>query len=104
MMDHSGNLCSYLMRQKNWSKKTFGEGKRTVGICAHISKELHEICGDPHDLTEWIEVIILALDGYWRHGGDPDLIYCHLEAKQNINFGREWPSQTSEDSAAEHIR
>jgi len=31
------------MRQREWSERTFGPGKRTGGITAHIAKELDEI-------------------------------------------------------------
>lgn len=60
---------SHLAGQRRWSEATFGPGPRTLGITAHIRKELQEIEDDPTDLTEWIDVAILALDGAWRTGG-----------------------------------
>lgn len=100
MMDLSG----YLKRQEEWSGRTFGHGTRTIGIIQHIRKELEEILQNPHDLEEWIDVVILALDGYWRHGGDPKHIMFHLQAKQQINFSRHWPPPGPEDQPTEHIR
>lgn len=82
----------YTARQKEWSAKTFGPGLRTVGVTEHIKKELAEILEAPQDLEEWVDVIILALDGYWRAGGRPRDIMTHLQAKQDINFARAWPS------------
>jgi Protein of unknown function (DUF550) len=81
---------AYLNRQKIWSLRTFGEGPRTEGVVKHIEKELAEILAKPFDLTEWIDVLILALDGYWRAGGQPEGIMDYLQAKQNVNFTRTW--------------
>lgn len=97
-------LESYLIRQWDWSRRTFGPGKRTLGIVQHIQKELLEIVDQPDDLSEWIDVMILAMDGYWRHGGSPETLMADLLAKQQKNFARKWPPPQSEDLATEHIR
>lgn len=99
-----GSLGQYLKRQEEWSARTFGHSTRTKELLEHIRKELAEIEAAPHDLTEWVDVIILALDGYWRHGGSPDSIMAALQAKQDKNFARKWPTPKSEDEAVEHIR
>ncbi len=98
------DLGIYLIKQKQWSLKTFGNAKRTVGIIKHIKKELLEIRKQPDDLIEWIDVIILGMDGYWRHGGEPMKIMDVLLSKQNINFKRKYPFPNSEDEPSEHIR
>jgi hypothetical protein len=98
------NLTSYLHRQRLWSGRTFGEGKRTVGICKHIKKELVEIQADPGDLTEWLDAVILGFDGAWRAGYEPEEIVERLAAKQAMNFGRTWPEPGSEDEPTEHVR
>lgn len=97
-------LGTYLKRQRAWSIKTFGAGLRTIGICRHIEKELREIQADPSDLNEWIDMIILGMDGFWRHGGSDDELFVRLRAKQAINFARRWPAPQPEDHATEHIR
>jgi hypothetical protein len=97
-------LTAYLTRQWEWSARTFGPGKRTKGVVEHIRKELTEVLAKPHDLSEWIDVIILAMDGYWRHGGKVDQLLADLQAKQDKNFARKWPTPTSEDIAVEHDR
>lgn len=99
----SRSLAGYLIRQEAWSRRTFGEGKRTIGITKHIEKELAEIREAPDDLTEWIDVMILALDGYWRHGGKPHELMAALTAKQDRNFRRAWPPPQPEDQATEHL-
>lgn len=59
---------AHIQRQRAFSQKTFGPGQRVKGLCSHIRKELREIEKAPTDLEEWIDVIILALDGAWRAG------------------------------------
>ena len=97
-------MRDYLLRQIGWSIRTFGEAKRTLGITRHIEKEIAEVRKNPDDLTEWIDIVILAIDGYWRHGGSPDNLMKDLVEKQQKNFARVWPSPPPpEDEASEHI-
>ncbi len=98
------DLVSYITRQREWSGRTFGAGKRTGGIIEHITKEIAEIKTDPSDPMEWVDVVILALDGAWRAGWSPREIVDGLAAKQRINFARTWPTPESEDRAVEHVR
>lgn len=104
--DRADPLVAYLERQWAWSKETFGPALRTKGIVQHIKKELREIEAEPHDLAEWVDVIILAMDGFWRHGGKPADLLPAMQAKQDRNFARQWPDwrTMSEDSAIEHDR
>jgi hypothetical protein len=90
--------------QADWSRFTFGPGRRTKGIIDHIRKELAEIEEKPEDLEEWIDVVILARDGFWRHGGKPEDFFRLVEEKIAKNMRREWPAPVSEDVAVEHIR
>lgn len=98
------DLAAYLERQIAWSRATFGEGRRTMGILNHIGKELGEIAADPGDRVEWVDVMILAMDGYWRHGGTPEQLAADLQAKQEINIARTWPAPGPEDQPIEHVR
>ncbi len=99
-------FTAYFQRQVAWSLNTFGPAPRTNGILAHIRKELDEVAKAPHDLMEWIDIMILAMDGYHRHGGDPVKLMDLLLVKQQKNFARNWPDwrTMSEDSAIEHDR
>ncbi len=103
-MVSDNSLGSYLERQREWSKRTFGVSRRTNGILQHIAKELREIASNPEDLVEWVDVVILAMDGYWRHGGEPKDIMAVLQAKQDINFARTWLHTEAEDEPSEHDR
>ena len=93
-----------LANQIKWSKKTFGDGLRTLGIARHIEKELEEVRANPEDLSEWIDIILLAMDGYWRHGGTPQTLFKHLAEKQQKNFLRAYPFPVSQDLPSEHIK
>jgi len=100
------SIESYYRRQIEWSRNTFGPGTRTAGVIDHIRKELKEIEAEPTDLSEWIDVVILAMDGFWRHGGSAEDLMPRLIAKQQKNFARKWPDwrSMSPDKAIEHDR
>lgn len=93
--DSSFDLVAFIREQAAFSSKTFGPGRgtvpRTAAVIDHIRKELVEIEQNPHDLEEWIDVILLALDGAWRHGGTPKSICATLAAKLEKNQNRKWP-------------
>jgi hypothetical protein len=95
-------FTQYVHKHIGWSLSTFGEGERAEGLCRHIEKELNEIRAKPSDLMEWIDVIILALDGAWRSGHTPEQIAAALIAKQRINFNRQW--KRADDAPTEHVR
>lgn len=100
------NFSNHLGRQRLWSSITFGPGARSKMCVDHIRKELIEIEADPTDLTEWIDVVILALDGAWRTGAMPNEIIAALVAKQSKNEKRVWPDWRTADpnKAIEHDR
>lgn len=95
---------AYLHRRQEWSAQTFGPGPRSKSMVAHIRKELIEVEADPSDVVEWIDVVLLALDGAWRSGHSPAEIIAALVAKQDRNERREWPDwrSVSEDQLIEH--
>lgn len=84
------DLVTHLRRQCKFSLRTFGPGPRVVGITDHIREELREVEAEPKSL-EWIDIVILALDGAWRAGFAPEQIVAAIEAKQIENESRRWP-------------
>lgn len=98
--------AAHIERQREFSKRAFGPGDRVEGILSHIAKELEEIRANPTDLEEWIDAAILALDGAWRSGHEPQEIIDTLVAKQNKNEQRVWPDWRLFESheAIEHDR
>lgn len=101
-------LVEYIERQIPWSRRTFGEGSRRVGVLKHIRKELEEIesaaPGSPAFLEECCDVVILALDLASRDGHSAEDIMAALRAKQAKNFRRIWPAPISQDEPVFHSR
>ena len=100
------DLEDHIHQQKEFSLNTFGPGKRTQGILNHIKKELSEIEADPNDLEEWIDVILLAIDGAWRHGHSSEDIVNKIKFKFEKNQNRKWPDwkTLSDGIAIEHVK
>lgn len=85
-------LVDFIAAQRAWSEEVFGPGERREGIVDHITKELGEVLdADPDDVSEWVDIVILALDGAWRDGHEPEAIVSALAAKAEKNRKRTWP-------------
>lgn len=100
------DLIVHLHRQIAFSECTFGPGARPQGVIDHIRKELKEIEAHPGELSEWVDVILLALDGAWRAGHTPEQIAFGIYDKQMKNERRAWPDWRTADpaKAIEHVR
>lgn len=100
------DLVEHLERQQDFSLRTFGPGMRTAGLIDHIQKELTEIKANPIDVTEWVDVVLLGLDGAWRAGYVPEEICQAIHAKLQRNIERAWPDWRTVEpgKAIEHIR
>lgn len=100
------DLVTHLRRQADFSARTFGPGARVEGVTDHIAKELQEVRDSGGALAEWVDVIILGLDGAWRSGASPEQIVAAIEAKQTKNEGRTWPDWRTAPAgkAIEHDR
>lgn len=100
--------ADHIAHQRDWSTATFGprEKRGPLGPLAHIRKEVEEVAEDPSVLEEWVDVIILAFDGAWRAGHEPQAIIDAVKAKQAKNEARTWPRWQNfpEDEAIEHLR
>lgn len=97
---------AYLEKQIKFSERTFGPGLRTRGLSDHVRKELVEIEDKPQDTEEWVDVVMLGLDGAWRSGASPQAILNLIHAKLEKNISRTWPDWrfASDDTAIEHDR
>lgn len=100
------DLVALIEAQQAFSVVAFGPGERTAAVVDHIRKELREVLADPSDVTEWIDVVTLALDGAWRAGHTPQAIAEALVAKRLKNEARTWPDWRTapKDKAIEHVR
>ena len=111
------DLEAHLKRQMAFSHATFGPGERMQGVIDHIRKELIEVEEANGESSEWVDVVILALDGLTRrlayvNGNRRDAklvaeIACHMiEGKQTCNEERVWPDWRSSEpnKAITHIK
>lgn len=98
-------IVRHMERQRTWSLRTFGHGHRVNGILEHIAKEIAEVMRDPTDIMEWVDIVLLALDGAWRAGYSPTQIAHAIDRKQTINEARDWPDWRLNDGhAIEHLK
>lgn len=124
------DFIAHLTRQIVFSRATFGPTPRTEGVLDHMTKEIEEVRkAASHDerTKEWVDLVILALDGLTRElwYGDyanvgglsryddhftsteiADLAVYVIKAKQAKNERRDWPDwRTADpDKAIEHVR
>lgn len=110
------NLRQHLIRQAVFSRATFGPGARTAGVLDHLRKELTEVAESGGSPDEWVDVVILALDGLtralWASLGDVPADVVASDAvrlimqKQAKNERRNWPDWRTapKDKAIEHER
>lgn len=97
------SIKDLLVENAEWSRTTFGPGKRTKGLTEHIRSELLEIEASPDDFFEWVDVLLLALDGLARINISPDKIFEALLAKSKINWARNYGEQPKQDEASFHV-
>ncbi len=111
------DLEAHLKRQIAFSRATFGPGDRRKGVIDHIRKELIEVAdtkGLDDAVSEWVDVVILALDGLTRALAASGVDWRHIapaacqkiEAKQTRNEQQTWPDWRTADAdkAIEHDR
>jgi len=101
------DLAAFADAKAAWSRETFGPGDRYAGVIAHIRKELDEIAEEPSSLTEWVDVVLLAMDGAWRSArADGAALVAEMIRKDRENRGRTWPDWRTlkEGEVAERVR
>ena len=100
------SLTSFIRRKREHSLRVFGPVQGTAGVLAHLRKELLEIEQDPSDLTEWVDAILLGIEGAWRSGHSPEEVALAIVAKQTRNEERKWPDWRgmTPDQPIEHVR
>ena len=106
-----------LIRQMVFSRATFGPGARTEGVLDHMMKEIEEVRASGGSPDEWVDLVILALDGLTRSiwslnqyertaDGAADIAVNAICFKQAKNERRNWPDWRTapKDKAIEHVR
>jgi hypothetical protein len=102
----SHSIARILSRQREWSLRTFGTGRRTQWLLRQIEHACAEIDQDGHDLRKCVRLLTYALDLCWRSGEDIDQIELALHAKMAANEARKWPPVGSigETEKINHVR
>lgn len=100
------DILRFMKEKNDWSTQTFGPGRRTKGVIAHLRSELTEIEANPGDVVEWCDVILLAMDGAYRAGFTPNDVITALIEKQAKNTRRQWPDwrTKSQDEFSTHVK
>ena len=89
----------YLLRHIEWGWHTFGtpaDGRGPLGPLDHALKEVEEIAADPTDIVEWIDAIILTIDGYFRADGEAEVLKLERVAYLASVEYQSWPRALSD--------
>lgn len=101
------DLATFFDSKAAWSLETFGPGDRYAGVVAHIRKELDEIEATPADPVEWVDVVLLAMDGAWRSAGMTGAGFVGwMKRKDEVNRLRTWPDWRTlkPGEVSEHVK
>jgi hypothetical protein len=95
-----------LVRAKIFPASHIARDDRAVAGAIFRPVRFFDIEQKPRDLIEWVDVILLAIDGAWRAGFTPEQIAAGIATKQDKNKRREWPDWRTADpnKAIEHNR
>jgi hypothetical protein len=77
-------LLDYLHAHNEWSARTFGTDQRTTSIITHIRNEIVEVRNTPHDLIEYIDIVILAFDGAFVTNHQPTHVVHALQGPLSL--------------------
>ena len=85
------SLGEFFDRKYKWSLKTFGEKPNAAPLIKHVRREVKECADQPGDLIEWVDVVLLALDGAARyaHANGHEFVAAMM-GKQIVNCRRKW--------------
>lgn len=84
-----------------WAYKVFQEATLS-SIFNHIRSELEEIEKEPHDVSEWADVMILFIQAAYNENHSMTQIFKAVEDKFEINKKRKW-GKPNELGYVEHI-
>ena len=111
------DFAAHLIRQMVFSRATFGPGARTNGVLDHIAKEIVEVRNSNGSADEWVDLVILSLDGltrqlwsasdYKKYAQEiAETAINMVVGKQSRNELRNWPDWRTSDpnKAIEHDR
>lgn len=71
-----------------------------------LKNQIEAVASDPTDIKGWARLVSYSVGGFLNAGGKQTDILPMLFAKQEKNFGRNWPDWRTapKDKAIEHVR
>jgi len=87
---------------KSWTEKQFPQ-RTTSSILAHLRKETEEVEGDPKDIMEYADCMMLLLDAASYNGVRASDILTACYTKLSINKKRNWGSP-NDQGFVEHVK
>lgn len=94
--------AAFIERKREHSSRVFGN-QSYEGALDHLILEISEIRDAPGDVTEWADALLLALDGAWRAGHEPQAIIDAVHNKQVRNEVRTWQKPADPTKAIKHV-
>jgi len=93
-------------RQRTWSTTQFGESVDLPRILNHITEATGDVEKEPARLHNWIDIVLLAMDGAWRAGHSPKEVVQAIQDVQVRNIMRDWqnPGDLPIGEPIKHIR
>ncbi len=84
------NIKEFFDTKLAWSRDTYGDLSSKT-IIDHLHKEIIEASYDPKDILEWVDIILLAIDGAGRFANADGATFVEaLKKKFEINRKRTW--------------
>src|SRR6185369_12898305 len=79
------DFVAFFNEKMRWSRETFGRTLPWAGIIKHLRKEIDEAEKEPLCLSEWIDIVLVAIDGAGRAGYDGAAFAAALVDKLQTN-------------------
>jgi hypothetical protein len=89
--------------QEAFSEATF-PGITPLAVARHLRSEADELIASPTDRLEWVDALLLSIDGARRAGMTCDELLALAFRKIEINRQRQWPAVVDVNESVEHIR
>jgi hypothetical protein len=101
----ASSIAELWTKHSEWSDATFGivAERGPIGPLKHLELEAREAQAAPHDIEEYADIFLLALDSARRAGFSASALIQWAFAKVAKNALREWP-KGAPDEAVEHVR
>ena len=103
---YNGGPWDFFKVMENWAKwsdSVWGENRPPNGTVNHLVEEAAELAENPTDIMEYVDVIMLAVDGLRQAGFDFAEFTDAAIKKLAINKAREW-GPVDENGVSRHVK